>query len=129
MTAVPLTIPSNVRRFEALLYGSLLLDTASTAIQAANLDGGDPSYGAVNFVNALFILGFTFLVGIASRRRKNWARLVLLVALVLAAISLLGTLYAEGVSLTSAIDILSVGLTAVGLYASFTGDAQGWFDG
>lgn len=129
MTAIQLTVPTQVQRFETLLYSSLLLDTLSTAMQAASADSGDPSYGAVNFVNALFILGFTFLVGIASRRRKNWARLVLLVALALATMSLLGTLYGEGVTFTGAIDILSVGLTAAGLCAAFTGDARGWFTG
>lgn len=129
MTAVQLTVPSNVQRFETLLYSSLLLDTLSTAMQAASADSSDPSYGAVNIVNAMFILGFTFLVGIASRRRKNFARLVLLVALGLATMSLLGTLYGDGVTLTGAIDILSVGLTAAGLYAAFTGDARGWFNG
>lgn len=129
MTANQLTVPANVRRFETLLYSSLLLDTLSTAMQAASADSGDPGYGAVNIVNAMFILGFTFLVGIASRRRKNWARLVLLVALALATISLAGTLYGEGVTLTGMIDILSVGLTAAGLHAAFTGDARGWFTG
>ena len=129
MTAVLLTVPANVQRFEVLLYSSLLLDTLSTAMQASNANAGDPSYGAVNFANAMFILGFTFLVGLASRQRKNWARRVLLVALMLATMSLLATLHSEGLSFTSTIDILSVGLTAAGLYASFTGDARGWFTG
>jgi len=127
MTAVPTILPANVQRFEVLLYSSLLLDTLSTAMQAANANAGDPSYGPVNFANATFILGFTFLVGLASRGRKNWARRILLVALALAAMSLAATLHSEGMSLTSAIDVISVGLTAAGLYASFTGDARGWF--
>lgn len=122
-------LPENVRRFEVLLYSSLLLDTLSTAVQATNANAGDANYGAVNFANAVFILAFTFVVGIASRRRKNWARRILGVALALATVSLVGTLAAEGPSTASIVDIVSVGLTAAGLYASYTGDARGWFTG
>jgi hypothetical protein len=99
-------------------------------LQSFNIEAADPAtYGAVNIINVLFILSFVFLVGIAARRRKNWARLVLLAALILAAMSMLATLSNDGLSLTSAIDVISVAMTAYGMRSSFTGDARGWFTG
>lgn len=125
-----MTIPDNVLKFEIALYASLLLDTVSAALQAMGANDGDPTaYGAVNIINALVILGFVFLVGIAARRRKNWARMLLLAALILAAMSLLIVLNNDGLSFTSALDIVSVGLSAYGMRASFGGDARGWFTG
>jgi hypothetical protein len=129
MTAPEVTVPSNVLRFEVAAYLSLMLDTLSAAIQAISAETDDQVYGAVNIINVLFILAFVFLVGLAARRRKNWARLVLLAALALAAVSLTGTLSAEGAQLTTGIDLISVALTAYGLYCSFTGNARGWFTG
>jgi hypothetical protein len=35
----------------------------------------------------------------------------------------------SGLQLDSAIETVSCALTAAGLYFSFTGDAQGWFNG
>ena len=43
-------------------------------------------------------------------------------------ISLAQILGEKGLELDSAIEIVSCVLTAFGLYFSFTGDAQGWFN-
>lgn len=120
-------VPNNVIRFEVCLYLSLLLDTLSAAIQGAPDDAGIGPEPAVNFINALFILAFVFLVGYAARRRKNWARMTLLVAMVLAALSLLSAITTEGLQSWTGIDVISTVLTAAGLYFSFTRDAKGWF--
>jgi hypothetical protein len=48
-------------------------------------------------------------------------------ALVLAVFSLVEAIGGKGIQLSSAIELMSCGLTAAGLYFSFTGDAQGWF--
>jgi hypothetical protein len=53
---------------------------------------------------------------------------VLAAALVLSVISLSQIIGEKGLELDSAIEIVSCVLTAMGLYFSFTGDAQGWFD-
>ncbi|HWL18708.1 MAG TPA: hypothetical protein VNS33_03490, partial [Bradyrhizobium sp.] len=66
---------------------------------------------------------------LAARQRKNWPRWVLSVALVLSVISLFGVIGDNGVELDSGIEIVSCVLTAAGLYFSYTGDAQGWFNG
>jgi hypothetical protein len=47
---------------------------------------------------------------------------------VLSIISLAQALGDSGVQLDSGIEIISCALTAAGLYFSFTGDAQGWFN-
>jgi hypothetical protein len=44
-------------------------------------------------------------------------------------ISLVQIIGETGVEIDSAIEIVSCGLTAAGLYFSFTGDAKGWFNG
>ena len=43
-------------------------------------------------------------------------------------LSLLQVIGASGLQLDSAIEVVSCALTAAGLYASFTGDAKGWFN-
>jgi hypothetical protein len=47
---------------------------------------------------------------------------------VLSVISLVDVIGTNGLELDSAIEIVSCVLTALGLYFSFTGDAQGWFN-
>lgn len=53
---------------------------------------------------------------------------MLFAALVFSVISLVQIIGDKGLELDSAIEIVSCALTAVGLYFSFTGDAQGWFN-
>ena len=43
-------------------------------------------------------------------------------------ISLAQIIGESGVQLDSGIEVVSCALTAAGLYFSFTGDAQGWFN-
>ena len=74
------------------------------------------------------ILLLVYFVWLAAHRRKNWPRWVLAAALVLSVISLGQIIGERGLELDSAIEIVSCALTAIGLYFSFTGDAQGWFN-
>jgi hypothetical protein len=53
---------------------------------------------------------------------------VLAAALVLSVISLTAAIGESGLALDSGIEIVSCMLTVAGLYFSFTGDAQGWFN-
>jgi hypothetical protein len=76
----------------------------------------------------VILLQFYF-VWLAAQRRVGWPRWALAVMLLLSVISLLQTIGVEGMHLLSAIEIVSCALTAVGLYLSFTGNAQGWFNG
>jgi hypothetical protein len=74
------------------------------------------------------IVLLVYFVWLAAQRRKNWPRWVLSAAFVLSVISLVQIVGDHGLELDSGIEIVSCVLTAAGLYFSFTGDAQGWFN-
>jgi hypothetical protein len=124
-----MTIPKNVLRFEVLLYLSLLIDSLSAALlDRTPADMSDAAEANVNMVAVLLVAFFLFLVWLAARHRKNWARWVLVTALGLSILSLLDSFGSGGMTLATALDVLSTGLTAAGIYFSFTGDAKGWFN-
>jgi protein-S-isoprenylcysteine O-methyltransferase Ste14 len=125
-----MNLPRNVFRFEILLYASLILDALSVAFEDRTVTAGNSEQAilAQSVVSACLILLMLYLVYHAARHRKNWPRWVLAAALVLSAISLITTIGESGLALDSAIEIVSCALTVAGLYFSFTGDAQGWFN-
>jgi hypothetical protein len=127
MSPNAVTVPNNIWRFEVLLYLSLLLDTLMALFRATPEDMSEATASVANLANALLILLFVFLVGLAARRRQNWARMILVAALVLSAVSLMGELSFVGLQFATMLELLSAALTAAGLYFSFTGDARGWF--
>jgi len=118
-------VPNNVVWFEVLLYLSLTLDALSVAFQDRGT-GGD--LFAPMILEAGLILLLVYFVHLAAQKRKNWPRWVLTALLVLSVFSLLPVLAENGLELASGIEVLSCILTAVGLYCSYTGDAQGWFN-
>ncbi len=121
-------VPGNVWRFEVLMYLSLIIDALSTAFRDDAFSGiADESLPAAKLTTAAMIAFFAWLVWLAARQQKNWARLVLLAALVLSTISLVTALSDMDLDLGGAADMLSTALTVLGLYFSFTGDAKGWF--
>jgi len=125
-----MNLPRNVFRFEVLLYASLMLDSLSVAVQdrTPTADMTDQMIMAATVVAGGMILLLLYFVWLAARHRKNWPRWVLAAALVLSVISLFQVIGENGVELDSLIEIVSCLLTAAGLYFSFTGDAQGWFN-
>jgi peptidoglycan/LPS O-acetylase OafA/YrhL len=125
-----MNLPRNVFRFEVLLYASLMLDALSVAVQDRTPTGDmtDQTIMAATLVAGGMILLLLYFVWLAARHRKNWPRWVLAAALVLSVISLFQVIGENGVELDSLIEILSCLLTGAGLYFSFTGDAQGWFN-
>ena len=125
-----MNVPRNVLLFEVLLYLSLMLDSVSVAFQDRTPTGDmtDQMIMAATIVAGTMILLLFYFVYLAARRRKNWPRWVLAAALVLSVISLVQVIGQNGMELESAIEIVSCALTAAGLYFSFTGDAQGWFN-
>jgi O-antigen ligase len=126
-----MNVPKNVLWFEVLLYLSLTLDALSVAFQdrTPNVEMTEQMITVATVMAALLILLLVYFVWLAAQRRKNWPRWALLAALVLSVISLTQAIGDAGVELDSAIEIVSCGLTAAGLYFSFTGDAKGWFNG
>jgi protein-S-isoprenylcysteine O-methyltransferase Ste14 len=125
-----MTLPRNVFRFEILLYASLMLDALSVAVQDRTPTAAisERAIMANTLVAGGIILLLLYFVWLAARHRKNWPRIVLGIALVLSAISLVLVIGEQGLELDSVIEIVSCALTAAGLYYSFTGDAQGWFN-
>jgi drug/metabolite transporter (DMT)-like permease len=125
-----MSVPSNVRRFEALLYASLMLDALSVAVQdrTPNAEMTEQMIMTATLLAGGMILLLVYFVRLAAHWHKNWPRWVLAAALVLSLISLGQIIGEKGMELDSAIEIVSCVLTAMGLYFSFTGDAQGWFN-
>ena len=129
-TGKTMYVPRNVLRFETLLYLSLMLDALSVAFQDRTPGGGmtEQMILAATVVAGGLIVLFVYFVWRAARRRKNWPRWALAAVLVLSVTSLVQVIGENGVELDSGIEIVSCLLTAAGLYCSFTGDAQGWFN-
>ncbi|SFI38537.1 hypothetical protein [Bradyrhizobium sp. Gha] len=123
-------VPRNVQRFEALLYASLMLDALSVAVQdrTPSIEMTEQMIMTATLLVGGMILLLVYLVWLAAHWRKNWPRWVLAAALVLSVISLAQILGERGLELDSAIETVSCVLTTFGLYFSFTGDAQGWFN-
>jgi drug/metabolite transporter (DMT)-like permease len=125
-----MSVPSNVQRFEALLYASLMLDAVSVAVQdrTPTIEMTDQMIMTGTLLVGGMILLLVYFVWLAAHSRKNWPRWVLAAALVLSVISLGQIIGEKGIELDSAIEIVSCVLTVFGLYFSFTGDARGWFN-
>jgi hypothetical protein len=125
-----MNVPRNVLLFEVMLYLSLMLDALSVAFQDRTPDAGVTS-STITIATAMagfLILLLLYFVWLAARRRKNWPRWVLAAALLFSVGSLWQAIGESGLELDSGIEIVSCLLTAAGLYFSFSGDAQGWFD-
>ena len=123
-------VPRNVLLFEVLLYLSLTLDAVSVAFQDRTPRGEmtEQMITVVTLMQAGLILLLVYFVYLAAQRRKNWPRWVLAAVLFLSVISLLQVMGSTGMQFDSGIEVISCALTAAGLYFSFTGDAQGWFN-
>lgn len=127
MTGGEKTVPHNVLRFEILLYASLLMDALSYPFRDLPDDLSPHELMVMNLVGAGLIVMFFYLIWASARQRRNWARWALVVSLGLSILSLADVISGDGWTLSSVIDVCSSALTAWGLYASFTGDAKGWF--
>jgi hypothetical protein len=125
-----MNLPRNVFRFEVLLYASLMLDALSVAVQdrTPTAEVTERMVMTSTLLGGGMILLLLYFVRLAARQRKNWPRWVLVAALALSIVSLFLTIGERGLELDSFIEIVSCALTAAGLYYSFTGDAQGWFN-
>jgi hypothetical protein len=125
-----MNVPKNVLWFEVLLYLSLTLDALSVAFQDRTPTAAmtEQMITVATVMSAVVILLLVYFVWLAAQRRKNWPRWVLAAVFVLSVISLTQLIGEKGVELDSGIEVVSCALTAAGLYFSFTGDAQGWFN-
>ncbi len=120
-----MAVPRDVLRFEILLYLSLLLDALSAALFGVTADGSDKPF--VSFFSALIIAALVFLVWLAARRQKNWARWTVFGFFVLTLILYIGSINEMSFGFKEFVDVISVGLSAFGFYFSFTAEARRWF--
>lgn len=128
MTGPDVQVPKNIFYFEVLMYLSLLIDVLSAAfLDRMPDDVTDSTKLAINFIAVAMTVGFMQLIWLAAHRRKNWARMVLLVALMLSVASIVTTVGETGLQFSTFVDVISTALTALGLSFSFTGDAKDWF--
>jgi hypothetical protein len=130
MAGIAMNVPRNVLWFEVLLYLSLTLDAVSVAFQdrTPSSQMTESMIMAATVADGCMILLLVLFVWLAAQRRKNWPRWVLTGALALSLVSLVQVIGEVGLALDSAIEIVSCALTTAGLYFSYTGDAQGWFN-
>ena len=128
MTGPDVKVLTNIFYFEVLLYLSLLIDVLSAAfLDRMPDDVTESTKLAVNFIAVMMTLGFVQLVWLTAHRRKSWARMILVVALMLSVASIVTTMGETGLQFSTFVDIVSTALTALGLSFSFTGDAKDWF--
>ena len=126
-----MSVPRNVLRFEASLYASLMLDALSMAFlqdRTPTPDVTEHMITAVTIFNGGMIVLLLCFVWLAARKRMNWPRWALAAVLALSVISVIAVIRQQGLELETSVAIVSCALTGMGLYYSFTGDAQGWFD-
>jgi K+ transporter len=128
-------MPSNVRRFLWLWCASFLIGAAeiplTPPVSALEDFGVTPSAqmalaAAWSLLSLATLLPFLWL---AVRRRRNWARWVLLVSFIISMplVFLDPALFAADQLPLTAIEILSILVGAVAFYLLFTGDARSWF--
>jgi glucan phosphoethanolaminetransferase (alkaline phosphatase superfamily) len=121
-------VPRNILYFEVLMYLSLMVDALSMLVRDDTFSDPDITVPMAKLMTAVLILLFVYMIWLAARMRKNWARMVLLASLLLSIVSIASSVSDSGVQFETLIDVVSSLLTAAGLYLSFTGDAVGWFE-
>jgi hypothetical protein len=123
-------LPKNVWLFQVLLYSSLALDALSAAFQdrtpTPEMTSSTMALGMLIPVGVILLL--VYFVELAAQHRKNWPRWVLAAMFAVSVVTLIQIIGSGGLEFASGIEIVSCALTAAGLYFSFTGDAQGWFN-
>jgi hypothetical protein len=130
----PTSRPSNVTRFEQLMYFTLGIGVLGTFRQWNRLVS-DPRLarlGGVAFLVSTQIIAFgilVLLIWLVARRRKNWARWLTLVMFVLgtpSALRIIGhTLHID--LLAGSLMCVQLIMQIVALFLIFTGNASDWF--
>jgi hypothetical protein len=119
-------LPSNVARFEQLMYLSLGLAVIETVLERDRfLANGHGSVRLLVFV-AWYVYGFVALcIWQAAREHKNWARWALLILFATTVPALLES----GLTLIEAmLRVAQFFLVVAALFLIFSGNARPWFD-
>jgi hypothetical protein len=118
-------LPSNVARFEQLMYLSLALAVIETILERDRFLAENDNVRLLVSV-AWYVYAFVALcIWQAAREHKNWARWALLVLFAATLPASLET----GLTLTEAIlRVAQFFLVVAALFLIFTGNARPWFD-
>jgi hypothetical protein len=127
-------LPSNVARFEQLMYASLLIGLFNSALTWNQNVARASKIGGAYFVLYIqvFVLAFIVLfIWLVARRRKNWARWVLLVLFVL---GMPGTVrvvrhWLSIEPVAGVLNLVQILAQVIALVYVFTGNARDWFKG
>lgn len=124
--SVQMHLPSNVARFEQLMYLSLGLAVIEMVLERDRFLAN--GHGSVRLLVSVawYVYGFVALcIWQAAREHKNWARWALLILFATTLPASLET----GLTLIGAIlRVAQFFLTVVALFSIFTGNARAWFD-
>jgi hypothetical protein len=126
-------MPSNVARFEALMYLSVAIAIVLFATQWASLASRASASGVLRIVVLTFALMLLVRVGLiwlTARKRQSWARWALLILVLLGLpqfLRILGPLLNEH-PLVWAARVSQLALDTVAFVFIFTGDSREWFN-
>ena len=121
-------MPSNVARFEQLMYLSLGIGIIVSVLQFSYFQS-QANVGFILFIQAFVLALFVLFIWLIARRRANWARWTFLVIFLLGLIpyvpNAIELLQRNPVS--GGLNLVQLVLQAVALYLVFTGNAVDWF--
>lgn len=120
-------LPSNVQRFEQLMYLSLGVSLVDVPLEWDRFvadSQGNASVAAFGIIFSFAIL--VLLIWQAARNRRNWARWALLAIFVLSTIPELQ--HFKGGPLAGFCSLASYLTAAAGLFFVFTGEARSWYE-
>ena len=121
-------MPAQVALFERLYYASLALGLINSALQFDHFT----RMASVAFVISVQLLVLVFLVlmiWLVARRRKNWARWLMLILFVVGTPLSIPTIWQtfQVNILWGGISVVQIILQAAAIYFVFTADARAWF--
>jgi predicted membrane channel-forming protein YqfA (hemolysin III family) len=121
-------MPSNVARFEQLMYLSLGIGIIVSVLEFSYFQS-QANVGFILFIQAFVLALFVLFIWLIARRRANWARWTFLVIFLLGLIpyvpNAIELLQRNPVS--GGLNLVQLVLQAVALYLVFTGNAANWF--
>ena len=123
-------MPRNVVIFERLMYTVIALGVLMALLDSARIAALTGVGAGVVLVGSVLSLAiFGLLVWLAARRRKNWARWILLIVAVIGffmAYPQLANAFRSN-ALLGSVHVVQYLMEVVALWFVFTGDAKDWF--
>jgi hypothetical protein len=125
-------LPSNVARFEQLMYLSLAIGLINATLTWDHNVAQASKLGGAYFVLfiQMFVISFIVLfIWLVARRYKNWARWVLLVLFVLGMPGTVGVVrqWFRLEPVVGVLNLVQILIQVIALVYVFTGNARDWF--